>query len=193
MSTVRILRKVGKALLDVIEIDVARAYEATLDNTVSEHPVEDGSTISDHVRNEPARYSVTGIVTNFPLRVGLGVAPARDDSRATTAKNQLEVMRLNKELVQIEDHLSVWPDMMLTGLSFPVTPANRNGLQFTASFIQVTLVGVATVQLSDDPDVLAVATPAADRGKVTAEDATPEADANASILVRGFKAVGVLD
>ena len=50
-----------------IAIDCTVTETHTSTATVTEHPVESGSNITDHIRPEPVQLSVNGIITNTPI------------------------------------------------------------------------------------------------------------------------------
>lgn len=50
-----------------IVFDLLMGEEHSMEAEVSQHPVENGATVSDHIRNLPRKGSLTGFVTNHPL------------------------------------------------------------------------------------------------------------------------------
>lgn len=58
-------RQAGK--IGLLELDATITEDHIYSNTVSSFPVEDGSDVSDHVRQEPEQISITGIVTKSPV------------------------------------------------------------------------------------------------------------------------------
>src|SRR6185436_16259045 len=53
-----------------IVFDIVESETHTSKSTVTDHPVELGSNVSDHIRNDPDRISIKGTVTNTPLLLG---------------------------------------------------------------------------------------------------------------------------
>lgn len=182
MSKVRMLRVVGKSRVEVYKFDAIISHQVSMRSTITEHPTEGGSTIAHNIRNEPIELTVTGFVSNFPVRLGLGVLPARDNSRGRTAMEALEQIRDNKELVEIQDELRTYPNMAMGSIEFPRDSQTYHGLRFTATFREVKIVGVEVVELEDAPDVQAVAAPAADLGKTTPASASDASVEQASTL-----------
>ena len=80
----------------IVIFDIVETETHTSKSVVTDHPVEIGSDISDHIRNEPDRISIKGIVSNFPILLGengsrlsqsplsLSKAPTRGGPTATT-------------------------------------------------------------------------------------------------------------
>lgn len=52
-----------------IEFDATTAENVVLTAQVSEHPVEEGINISDHVRQNPTRLSMECVITNTPINI----------------------------------------------------------------------------------------------------------------------------
>jgi hypothetical protein len=52
-----------------IEFDVLISETHTLASTVTDHPVEKGAPVTDHVRAKPREIAFQAFVTNFPIRV----------------------------------------------------------------------------------------------------------------------------
>lgn len=51
-----------------IKFDLLISESHSIEAQVSEHPIEDGSVVSDHVRILPRKGSLVGLVTNHPLK-----------------------------------------------------------------------------------------------------------------------------
>ena len=64
-------------ILHTVSFDLLLDEQHSLEAEVTQHTVEDGSTISDHIRLLPRKGSLTGFVTNHPFQVGYngGLAP----------------------------------------------------------------------------------------------------------------------
>jgi hypothetical protein len=188
MSVV-LLRTVNNVDVGILNLDATISHNITANAQVTEHPVEDGSTITDNFRDDPIDITVTGLVTNHPTRVGLGLPAARDDSRSQTAQDTLYEIRNNRELITLVDELKTYRNMAMTGLDMPRDRTTRNALRFTARFKQVELVGAQVAQLEDTDQVKDVATPTSDLGKQTANTSEDEDADSASLLYQGFEAI----
>ena len=62
--------KTGGYSIDAIAFDLLLDEQHTMENAVTEHAVEDGSLISDHIQVKSRKGSLTGFVTNSPFTVG---------------------------------------------------------------------------------------------------------------------------
>lgn len=115
--------KIGNIFLDC---HIRESHQ--LRSRVTDNPVEDGSTISDHIIPEPREVTIEGIVTNSPLSntvSGFLVRNARgtvdQDGRATgrglnfaqLAFQELERIHAARELVTIVGKLKVYTGMAM--------------------------------------------------------------------------------
>lgn len=55
----------GAAVSAVFDVDLQETHEGT--NIITEHPVEDGADIADHIRPQLRRFTVEGFVSDTPL------------------------------------------------------------------------------------------------------------------------------
>ncbi len=179
----RILRTVGKTFVEVIVLDAVISSEITHSITITEHPIEDGGLIADHVRSAPVQVTITGLVTNSPVvMLGYAVLPSFDATRRQTAYEALRALEQMREAVQIETELRVFPDMVMSDLRVPRNRQNFDALEFTATFRHVQKVGLQTVALKDEEQVKALATPATDVGRQEA----PAASARQSYAAQAY-------
>ena len=74
--------------VDSIRFDLLLDEQHSLEAEVTQHTVEDGSTISDHIRILPRKGSLTGFVTNHPFVTGYngGLPPAIAQKIAASQK-----------------------------------------------------------------------------------------------------------
>lgn len=71
--------------VDSIKFDLLIDEQHTMENAVTEHAVEDGSLISDHIQIKPRKGSLTGFVTNTPFTPGFNT-----DGENAWNKDQIE-------------------------------------------------------------------------------------------------------
>ncbi len=185
--SVKILRRVNENEVEVIafskerqDIDAIISEQLTFSATVSEHALEDGSVIADHVIQAPDELSMTGWVSDYPitrLSGGFGLLPERDDERSKSVFYTLRDIFRKRDRVVIVDDLAVHGNMVMTDLQIPMEKDTHHGLRFTATFRQVRLVDTIEVQINatDAP----LAKPAADQGVTTPDLPTPEVEAEA--------------
>ncbi len=168
------------------QLDVAVSEDHSFDSEVTEHPVEKGADIADHVRARPITVSVEGIVSDTPIREI--ARPGFQDSEgdpivlpSAEAYALLIDIRDKREPVTVQTSLQLFENMVLTSLSVPRSVGTGDALRFTATFVQIQLVttertvvrvrerGAKKVDLGNRP-----ATPAEKRAVTAAADDIPE-------------------
>lgn len=182
-------------LIDGYEIDIAEAEEHAFENEVTEHPVESGVDITDHVRARAIELTVEGVVSDTPIgalaqrRSNLvlvgGEAFAKPSEEAFARLLEIYEKRVP---VVVETSRKVYKDMILERFSAPTNAGTGDALRFSATFRQVRFI-------VNERTTVRVTVPRAankvNRGQAFATEvsAPPAAEANAKALAR---TVGVL-
>lgn len=150
-----------KAILAVQETFEAIVFDASVSEThskavdVTDHPVEVGSDISDHVRKKPDELSVNVIVTNHPpiLLASLRATPISGfgdpSTRAEDAFAFLESIHDAGKLVQFTTTFKVYRNMIITSLSIPRDAARGNVADIQMSLREI----IIATTLQVDPPV----------------------------------------
>lgn len=125
--------------IDGYEIDAAINETHTLRAQVTDHPVEEGSDVTDNVRLLSRTFSVQGVVSDSPLE------PLATMRNSTTLPSEDALARLtqiwqDRQPVTVESHLGVLTDMVLDSLTIPVNAQTGRALRFTGTFKQVRIV-----------------------------------------------------
>lgn len=88
---------------------------------ITEHPVENGATLVDHVHRLPMCLSLEGIITNTPMTfMGItlkSVFEPMSNNIVDRAFSQLELIFSKREPIFIATSLKVYPDMVIEHLS----------------------------------------------------------------------------
>lgn len=131
-----------------IEIDVVPKETHDLKNTVTNHPVEVGGDITDHVRPEPDTFSLDCIISNTPPPP-LTPSP----TRGIDAYNALKTLRDNGTLCTVMTTLKRYTNVVITHVSIARDSSTYNGLTFTVDFQQIILVQNAQTKRTISKDV----------------------------------------
>ncbi len=149
-------------MIDSWPYDLMVSGELTLDSEVTEHPVESGDSIADHIRPLPVEFTLEAIVSDTPLAdiashdsrriddvtiavFGADQIPLPSDE----AYARLNAIRDERRLVVIEIPIATrsgklgkrtFKDMAMTNLSVPFSQETAGGLTFSATFRQVKVV-----------------------------------------------------
>lgn len=131
--------------IDGYPLDLVETEEHSMTSEITEHPVEDGSDISDNIRIKPRELTLTNaIVSNTPIGT-----VATDDTRilgetlpppAMDAYRRLEQIWLARSTVTVVTNLKKYESMALETLTIPQEAKNAGGLVFTAHFKEVRIV-----------------------------------------------------
>ena len=146
----------GPTMIGDIAIDCTVTETHTSTATVTEHPVESGSNITDHIRPEPVQLSVNGIITNTPIgaqqtqRVisagGLSVTTTQLEAApntlgyAQTVWRKLDALRIAARPIKVITRDRTYESMAMMSLTVPKTAKTGDALEFTATFKEVRIV-----------------------------------------------------
>lgn len=148
----------GVPVISVV-LDASITEMHTLANTVTDHPVEQGSNVTDHSRPEPDRVQLDCLVSNTPLsqqqqtraiqaQGGLtfqstAAAPTKIgavDGRAQTVYGQLRQLRDNGILCKVVTQLRTYDSMAIESIGAPRDSKTFDALRFSIQFKQVRVV-----------------------------------------------------
>lgn len=133
----------GFNLSGIVEFDADLTIEENHERAaeVTEHPVESGAQISDHVILSPERLRLSGFVTDAGVAV-FGSNPGRTQDAFET----LDIAWASHELTQVVTGYKTYRDMIITRLDMP---RNRpESMQFSIEFRHVNFVDSQTAELA---------------------------------------------
>ena len=135
--------------------------------TVTKHPIEDGSTITDHVRlNEPTielsgHYSDVRLQATGLLAIGLELA-----------FKKMERLQTDFELVRVITQQKTYEDMIITDIDTTRVPGELGQMNFVITLEHLTQVDTF-VDIAEFFGI-EIIQPVVDRGEVMATDLDPE-------------------
>lgn len=140
-------------LLDAV-LDRAHRYSSQ----VTSNPVEDGSSVSDHVVLEPRRLTVHGFITDHPATIGgalsaaaaslFGAGPA-----VTRSRQGVDALRKawrERAPMTVVTRLATHENMIVERLEFPEGGGMAESVEFTAELVQVERVKLKVVSVAGD-------------------------------------------
>ncbi len=107
--------------------------------TVTEYPVENGSTIADHIVQDPDQLSIEGMVGDIDIYEDYSTENP-PVNRAGEYYSQLLALKEAGELITVVCGLRSWSNMAITSLSIPRNAENGKGLMFSMSLKKVTVI-----------------------------------------------------
>lgn len=176
---------IGNVILDATTSEVHRKT-----NSITDHPVEDGANISDHIRRMPAEIDIVGIVSDFPVYWLAGfLAPSPVTTDVTrgghdrSKKAYIELSRImdEGELVDVVTTFKAYYDMAITGITVPKDASSGNDARFTISLKEI--VKVTTKEVAAPVPVSSANAPPVDSGKTTPKAASAESEEKSSSIL----------
>jgi len=108
-----------------IELDASISETHTAANDITKFPVEQGVDITDHVRRQPDRVSIRGIVTDHPIygiSRGPGfIRPTLTSGRSLDAYGKFLTMLDEAQLVSVVTSLRQYQNMVIESMKVPRT------------------------------------------------------------------------
>ena len=137
-----------------ISLDLILTETHSLNAVVTQHPVQDGSTISDHITILPRSGTMRVLVSNFSLSTAEGDARADWDeiydqgeaaqkslpNRAEDSWEKLKDLVKTRELVKVVTSLEVYEDVALTRVETTRDGDTGDALEIDIDYEQVTKV-----------------------------------------------------
>lgn len=131
--------------LTVLKIDatISQGHERT--SSVTEHPVESGGKVNDHVIRDSKKLSLSGYFSASPMRFNSNAInastenakPEVDGTRHTQAYNRIEKAWNDSEVLIIRTRVQEYKNMVITSFSRPVTPDIGDSVEFSLSLTQI--------------------------------------------------------
>lgn len=154
-------------MLDALTIDVTLSEVHTMNSDITEHPMEEGADVTDHVRPKPVELRMEGLITETPiddslLAAAIRAAPVlgiaagavtavssllKGTSLSKTAFDKLRGFRDNVTLLSIFTPYRSYSKMVLETLV--INRDHDEALKFTATFRELTFVssGITSITL----------------------------------------------
>lgn len=127
------------APLGTIELDASIDESHTAVNEITEFPVEVGINITDHVRRQPDRVTIRGIVTDHPIQLG----GALRSGRSLEAYQDFLVMLNQADLVIVVTTLRQYSNMIVESMTVPRTNTLGGAVEFTLVLREILTAEIA--------------------------------------------------
>lgn len=152
MTTITLIRRpaVRGAIVrdgqgDVFSFDATLSEQATDSADLTDHPVETGVDLTDHLKLNPTELQLTGIISGAPFpRQGL---PSIDRERE--AYQQLLELHRRGETVTIVTGLRVYRNMLLTTVTVGRSEGGEQAIRPQCTFREVQFGTAATINIPD--------------------------------------------
>ena len=136
------------ATIGDLQVDCVVDHITSFDSSVTEHPIEGGFVIADHVSRQPMKLSVTVIITPTPVSY-FRIMGGSNPDRLGEASAYFEQVHLKGEPITIVLPDRICENMVMTSCPLPRNVQNgfcyRLGLEFT----HVTIVSQKTEEIPE--------------------------------------------
>lgn len=137
-------KKYEKGNVGGVELDVTLRETHSYTSRVTNYPIEEGSTLSDHIINEPTIVVLEGTVTDTPL----AILPFFN--RSIDAFNRLIEIHQKRESIIVVTGLKKYPNMVITNLDIPRDIRTGQSLTFTIELKEIIIDTSVRFQQNED-------------------------------------------
>ena len=154
-KTVNDMLSSGKTKLEYMPFNLFISEKHSLKFRVSDHPLQDGATISDHVHQELQECTIEGMFTNHPMRKLEEVNEVKfKDEYATsevkpTVSNtalanfeKLNLLAKQRKPVRLVCSLEIYPKMVITGIDYDRDSKSGSSIRFTMTLRELKTVSL---------------------------------------------------
>jgi hypothetical protein len=154
-KTVNEMLSSGKTKLEYMPFNLFISEKHSLKFRVSDHPLQNGSTISDHVHQEMQECTIEGMFTNHPMRKLEEVNEVKfKDEYATsevkpTVSNtalanfeKLKLLAKQRKPVRLVCSLEIYPKMVITGIDYDRDSKSGSSIRFTMTLRELKTVSL---------------------------------------------------
>lgn len=145
----------NKSKLKYMPFNLMPSEKHSLKFRASDHPLQDGSTISDHVHQEMQECTIEGMFTNHPMRKLEEVNEVKfKDEYATsevkpTVSNtalanfeKLKLLAKQRKPVRLVCSLEIYPKMVITGIDYDRDSKSGSSIRFTMTLRELKTVSL---------------------------------------------------
>lgn len=161
MSLINLLVKRGPQL-GSLQFDAVLSDDLDASVDIVEYPIETGTPIADHIIYQPIRYTMTGAVSNNPLKVSItdftgvltnlvddnpfiaagaglfaGWLSGSNETRSSTTLNTLLDFMYSGQVFTVDTGEITLNNMVIQRIGRSKDPENENGLIFVAELQQI--------------------------------------------------------
>lgn len=133
--------------IGAVELDASLNENHTASNQITRFPVERGVDITDHIRKQPDRVSITGVITDHPIHLG---GAAGNPNRSGDAYGAFLDMINGAQLVAVVTTLRTYFNMGIESMVVPRDVSRGNSIEVTLNFVEVNTAQVIRDQATTD-------------------------------------------
>lgn len=130
--------------VDGIDFDLMTGESHGIDFTISEHPIENGTSITDHIRIKPRKCSVSGIFSCHSMTPNTGI----EEGENRALENYLALERLSKKMkaVRLVTDIIIYPKMLIESISTKRGIGDSEQIKFDMTLREFTSVELKQIE-----------------------------------------------
>jgi hypothetical protein len=171
----------------LITLDATTSENHSESMSVTDHPIEEGGVVTDHLQPDPIELTITGVISNTPLFTG---DASLDIDRDFRAWEELRRIKDDKEIVSVVTPRRTYDNMVIKSISDTAGEGAPAWIEPTIVFRQILIASAEMVKIPREQRATVVrnsAQPQAEAGRQQAQAAEPAEQARAtSVLVDLF-------
>lgn len=114
---------------------------------VTEQPIELGAKIQDHAFATPLMLTVSGGVSDTPIKPNSSFGASASASRSSSAYQKLLIALNNRQLINVQTGLAGYSNMIIKSLNTVQDAASANIFNFVMTLQQIKIVGVTSTNV----------------------------------------------
>lgn len=130
--------------VDGLDFDLMTGESHGIDFTISEHPIEKGTSITDHIRIKPRKCSVSGIFSCHSMTANSGF----EEGENKALDNYMALERLSKKMkaVRLVTDIIIYPKMLIESVSTKRGIGDSEQIKFDMTLREFTEVELQQVE-----------------------------------------------
>lgn len=136
------------ATIGELQCDCIVDHTTEFNSSVTEHPIEGGFVIADHVAREPMKLSLTAIITPTPVSY-FRIMGGSNPDRLGEAASYLEQVHLAGEPITIVLPDGIYDSMVMTSCPLPRNVQDGFCYRLALEFTHVTIVSQKTEEIPE--------------------------------------------
>lgn len=136
------------ATIGTLQCDCIVEHTTEFNSSVTEHPIEGGFVIADHVAREPMKLSLTAIITPTPVSY-FRIMGGSNPDRLGEAASYLEQVHLAGEPITIVLPDGIYDSMVMTSCPLPRNVQDGFCYRLALEFTHVTVVSQKTEEIPE--------------------------------------------
>ena len=136
------------ATIGELQCDCIVEHTTEFNSSVTEHPIEGGFVIADHVAREPMKLSLTAIITPTPVSY-FRIMGGSNPDRLGEAASYLEQVHLAGEPITIVLPDGIYDSMVMTSCPLPRNVQDGFCYRLALEFTHVTIVNQKTEEIPE--------------------------------------------